>query len=134
MIGSVVRFLPEVDVLETGFEANMLAKVQGVKPLPDGVFEVVLNFTEFEDHNKKLMTPNFYDGVGTPRLKWCETQRYPKDGVCSLLLVEGVGAQPPFAPVFAPVSVVGLRPNRTIMQLANAVRALLHCPPDPPRS
>lgn len=78
-VGKVVRFLPAVDDLECGMETGMLATVVQAAPGDFGLVKVVVDFAQFEEHNKLLMTPNFYDSAGNPTLRWCDANSYPKD-------------------------------------------------------
>lgn len=44
------------------------------------IFEVLTDFSKFEDHNKALNLPDYYDRAGKPSLYFHETDFYPKDG------------------------------------------------------
>lgn len=80
--GKVICFNKEVEKTEVDFDSGMKARVIGVRDVDDDVFVLDLDFSEFEESNKKLMANNYYDSNGHPTLKWCETSYYPKDCKC----------------------------------------------------
>lgn len=79
LIGKVILFNKDIDLSEGDYEAGMKARVLNVEDHHDH-FALLTDFSEFEEHNKRLMTANYYDENHQPRLKFCETRRYPKDG------------------------------------------------------
>jgi hypothetical protein len=83
-VGAIIKFLPNIEELETGFETGMMgviASVQSEHHEPS-IVKVTVDFTRFEDHNKKLMTPNYFDSLGHPRVPWVPWDKhssYPED-------------------------------------------------------
>ena len=84
--GTTIVFLAAIEDEECDFDAGMQAKIVYAKVLPDNVLELALDFSEFEDFNKLLMLPNYYDDNGDPTLRWCDTKTYPKDAKETIFL------------------------------------------------
>jgi hypothetical protein len=78
LLNSVIVFNKRVLKTEINFSPGMKARVAGLRRDED-MLVLDLDFAEFEDHNKALAEPNFYDDAGEPCLKWHETKSYPKD-------------------------------------------------------
>ena len=79
LLGKVVRFLPGIEDLETGFEPGMMGVICQVDLEDEDVVLLTVDFSKFEAHNKGFMTPNYYDDAHSPKLKWCETKYYPEN-------------------------------------------------------
>ena len=88
--GKTVKFTSGVDEFETGFENGMFGVVEKVTPEVDDVYCLWVNFSRFEEHNKQLMTPNYFDAQGKPTLRWNETTYYPTDRVEKIFVGSGV--------------------------------------------
>lgn len=83
LVGKVIQFNADVEKSEIDFDRGMKARVVGYAITdPEEVFKLDLDFSEFEDSNKLLMQSNYYDKMGKPTLKWCETGYYPKNCKC----------------------------------------------------
>jgi hypothetical protein len=83
LVGKVIQFNADVEKSEIDFDRGMKARVVGYAITdPEEVFKLDLDFSEFEDSNKLLMQSNYYDKMGKPTLKWCETKFYPKNCKC----------------------------------------------------
>lgn len=67
-----------IDEYEINFDAGMRARVIKVD-FKDDVWELLFDFSEFEECNKKFAQADFYDYNGQPVLKWHETPYYPKN-------------------------------------------------------
>ena len=87
LVGKVIVFNDSVDNLELNWESGMKGRVVATKHNQDslkwgddGVFKLKVDFGgEFLEHNRKLMSSNYFDAGGNPTLKWEETKNYPKD-------------------------------------------------------
>jgi len=77
--GKVIQFNSEVEKTELDYDRGMKARVVRWEDKCDGCFRLVTDFSEFKEHNEKLMQANYYDKDGQATLKWCETTLYPKD-------------------------------------------------------
>lgn len=78
LIGKVIVFNKDIEDSEIDYEPKMKARVISYEDRGDH-FGLLTDFSEFEDHNKSLMTANYFDENHSPRLRWCETKFYPKD-------------------------------------------------------
>ena len=80
LVGKVIQFNAEVEKTEIDFDCGMKARVVGYGITDPGeLFKLDLDFSEFEQENKKLMQSNYYGKNGRPTLKWSETSYYPSD-------------------------------------------------------
>lgn len=75
--GKVIRFNEGIEDLECGFDPGQFARVINVAAHADGVAQLICDFSEFEEHNKKVGKANYYDKNGNPCLKWHESDFYP---------------------------------------------------------
>lgn len=76
LIGKNVEFTATVESeYEIDFDAGMLARVIDVEQdHGDGdVLKIVVDHSDFFDHNRRLMKANYYDKDGRPRLTWEES-------------------------------------------------------------
>lgn len=67
-VGQVVRMREGVLEDETVFEPDMLGIVLEVKVMDHDLFRFEIDVRPFDDHNTPLMTANYYDADGVPRL------------------------------------------------------------------
>ncbi len=73
-IGKVITFKPACEDLESYCEAGMKAKVISIslerkeEKEQDLVYLVKLDYTDFDDYNRKFETANYYDKSGSPIL------------------------------------------------------------------
>jgi hypothetical protein len=79
LVGKVIKFNENVEESEIDFDEGMKAKVIGSRVVEKDVFQLTLDFSEFEEENKKLMKANYWDKNRNATLRWCETRYYPKD-------------------------------------------------------
>lgn len=61
-----------------GFMARALA----CDPLPEApnILRITADFAAFDEHNRTVSKPDYYDAEGVPRLHWHQTPNYPKTG------------------------------------------------------
>jgi hypothetical protein len=78
IVGKVIRFNRNVEETEIDFDESMKARVVSYRIVDYDVFQLTLDFSEFEEDNKRLMKHNYYDSNGKPTLRWCDTRYYPK--------------------------------------------------------
>lgn len=68
------------------YDIGMVCKVIGITETDFDdteevtVYGVLTEFTGFEELNKSIAQPRWYDSYGQPTLKWHETKSYPKNG------------------------------------------------------
>lgn len=81
LLGKTIRFNSLVDECEIDFDKGMQAKIISVKKCKhdETIFEILVDFSEFEEINKQFGQANYYDEEQKPRLFWWETNSYPKD-------------------------------------------------------
>jgi len=73
----VVKFNKMVEEWEIDFDEGMLARVKSIMTTgDDDIYEIVMNFSEFEQYNLRLMKPNYYNRSGVPCEKWSEQKNY----------------------------------------------------------
>jgi len=77
--GKVVQFNERCKREEVDFDVGMKARIIGVQPAENNCFRVLFDFKEFEEANKLLAQPGYWDKDGKPTLRWHETNHYPKD-------------------------------------------------------
>ena len=81
-IGKVITFKPACEDLESYCEAGMKAKVTNISLLRheeiehDMVYLVKLDYTNFDDYNRKFETANYYNKSGSPCLTAREAGLY----------------------------------------------------------
>lgn len=67
------------------YDVGMMCRVEGITDKDDLsddnciVFRVNTDFSEFEDFNKSVAKPTWFDDNNNPTLKWHETKAYPKN-------------------------------------------------------
>lgn len=81
LIGKVVTFSNKIEETESDFDPGMKARVSGVEVHDKDLIKVFFNFSEFLDHNRKFMKPNYYDKNGKPTLIWEQTAFFPKNHI-----------------------------------------------------
>lgn len=70
---------------ENDFSPNQKAKVIGVSIENNSndpkelVYQLIVDFSEFEEFNNSIAEANYWDKDHQPTLKWCETDFYPKN-------------------------------------------------------
>lgn len=97
LIGRTVIFNERIEDTECGMEKGMIAVIKNATHNQDahgsdddGVFLVHFDFGgKHLQHNLGLMSSNYYDEVGNPRLKWSETKFFPKNHVQEIYLTYG---------------------------------------------
>jgi len=78
----VVTFQKKIVDFETYFEPGMRARVVGGWEKESGLVEIVFDTTEFDDHNRILEQPNYYDKSGNATLTAREAGQYnPKESI-----------------------------------------------------
>jgi hypothetical protein len=84
-IGKVITFKPACEDLESYCEAGMKAKVTNISLMrhaeveQDMVYLVKLDYTDFDDYNRKFETANYYDKLGNPNLTAREAGFYKSE-------------------------------------------------------
>ena len=79
LVGKVVQFTKEAEEHELDFDTGMLARIKSIhKDSPNWkVYVFVMDFSEFEEHNKPLMECNYYDSkTGIPCETWDQQLGY----------------------------------------------------------
>jgi len=105
-----IEFNEGTEDLEMNFDPGMRARVLSIveHSNAEGVLEIQVDFSHWEDYNKDRAVPNFYQD-GVPCLRWHESQYYPKNGVETFYCNEG---SLPFA--FAPIDELEIKANEVI--------------------
>lgn len=86
LIGKTIQFNSKVESTEIDFDEYMKAVVLKWEYVhydynhDYDVIKIQVDFSKFEEDNKKFMKSNYYDKDGIPCLKWCDKLYYPKDG------------------------------------------------------
>lgn len=75
-VGKNIEFLAGVDNLEDYAEPNMRARVIGWSDMGDGCIVVSLDYSDFDEYNKKFESRNYFDRNGTPCLSAREAGYY----------------------------------------------------------
>ncbi len=88
LIGKVVQFTDTINThYEVCFDSGMLARVIDVKPnVNPEVLEIIVDHSEFLNHNRPLMKPDFYDRDGKPNQTW-EQSGFMKSDFCEKIFV-----------------------------------------------
>ncbi len=73
----IITFTPEVDNWEIDFDAGMKARVISTGSANDDCDFILVDFSEFEESNKKFGQANYYNNQHEPCLFWWETKGYP---------------------------------------------------------
>lgn len=76
LVDTIIRFNKDVELLEAYPEAGMHAKVVKVNPDNDGVVVLTVNYQDFDEENKHLETPNYFDRNGYAHLTARESGNY----------------------------------------------------------
>lgn len=79
LVGKIVTFSEKIEETECDFDPGMKARVSGFDIHDSDLVKVYFNFSEFLDHNRKFMKPNYYDKDGKPTLTWEQTSYFPKN-------------------------------------------------------
>lgn len=80
--------------IEIDFDPNQKARVVDINVQfvneegHDHMVLLTVDFSEFEERNKTLARPEYFDDYGAPRLKWHETKYYPEDKRSTLYVGE----------------------------------------------
>ena len=133
-VGRIVAIGPDAQEDEVCWEAGMRALVLEIEQDCDEVWIMKLDFRPFMDTNRALMTPNFYDENGVPRLTaeqakhWSQIDTWhmpPPGKAWATRLVEG-----PRWAVHAPGFQRGKRGLLNLSAFASDVeaQAWYHCP------
>jgi len=89
LIGASIVFTDSVEEMELGFEPGMKGVIVSLTHDSDpcegdagGCFKARIDFGgDNLEHNRKLMSANYYDANGVACLKWEETKGYPKNHI-----------------------------------------------------
>ena len=81
-IGKVIEYTPKIRNGEYDFEPNMKARIESVRILdegtPDEHFAIMLDITEFAEHNKQYMIAEYWPSKeGDPLETWGQQSYYP---------------------------------------------------------
>ena len=91
LIGKEIEFNYLVAELEIFFDKGMRGRIIDITlyvSYDDGdCFKLLVDFSEWEEYNKRRSLPTFYDNAGNASLKWHETTFYPHNKVEKIFLM-----------------------------------------------
>lgn len=87
LVGKVIVFNEFVEHGEYDYDTGMKCRVISADHDMNGdyhngtggTFKLTVDFSEFEEFNKSLMKPTYYDENHKPTLTWAESKYYPKN-------------------------------------------------------
>lgn len=91
LIGKEIEFNSLVEEQEIFFDKGMRGRITDITlegSYDDGdCYKILVDFSEWEEYNKRRSIPTFYDNAGNSNLKWHETSYYPNNKMDKIFLM-----------------------------------------------
>lgn len=82
----VIKFNSKAEKdFDESVDPNMFGRITGVGEEYGECF-IIVDLNDFEEHNRSVALPNWYDSDSNPRLTWFESGMYPRNGIVKLYL------------------------------------------------